>query len=108
MADVVLQEAMKDRSFAGLFPYANNTPQKVFAGQEPYVPVAVVVDALDELQSGGGGGGYATGGSMQQAASMQLQACHLKCKQVHESCMQQSGSAPQCVQQAKACFMQCQ
>jgi hypothetical protein len=53
MTDTVLGDAIKYRSFAGMFPYSCNAPMKIFAGNEPSVPVSVMVDALDAMQRGG-------------------------------------------------------
>lgn len=86
MTDVVLQDATRDRSFAGLFPYASNVPMKVFAGNEPSVPVSVLVDALDEMQ--GGGASQGTQAAAQARLAPQLSACMAQCQKQHESCLQ--------------------
>lgn len=52
MAGIIYESAMKDLSFAGPYPYASNTPQKVFAGEERSVPIGYVMEALNEIQSG--------------------------------------------------------
>lgn len=55
---------------------------KVFAGNEPTVPVSVVVDALDSLQAAGHGhGGKKKGGSNMQyaAAAPEFLQCMSTC-----------------------------
>jgi len=90
MTEVVLRDATRDRSFAGLFPYASNAPMKVFAGNEPAVPVSVLVDALDEMQ-GGSASGAAQAGAQSQLAP-QLNACMAQCQKQHESCVQSAAN----------------
>ena len=86
MTDTVLFEAIRDRSFAGLFPYSNNTPMKVFAGHEPSVPVSVLIDALDEMQAGGAS--HAARAGAKASLVPQFGACVNQCQKQHESCLQ--------------------
>jgi len=104
-ADVVLKDALQDRSFAGLFAYSSNVPMKVFAGNEPAVPVSVLVDALDALQGGSAPMGAAK--AMQYAAAAQPSACQNSCMQSFQACMASGGSESTCVPQANACASQC-
>jgi hypothetical protein len=104
-ADVVLKDAIQDRSFAGLFAYSSNVPMKVFAGNEPAVPVSVLVDALDTLQGGSAPKGAAQ--AMQYAASAQLSSCQKSCLAQHEACMSDGSQPASCVASAQACAMQC-
>jgi hypothetical protein len=104
-ADVVLKDAMQDRSFAGLFAYSSNVPMKVFAGNEPSVPVSVLVDALDTLQGGSAPKGAAQ--AMQYAASAQLSGCQASCMAQHESCMSGGNAPGTCVASTQACAAQC-
>ncbi len=85
MADTVLGDAIKYRSFAGLFPYSSNAPMKIFAGNEPSVPVSVMVDALDAMQRGG-----ASRDDQAVAKSHlnhQPNACVAQCAIQHTSCV---------------------
>lgn len=101
-ANLILAEGLRDRSFAGLFPYETNTPQKVFAGNQPYVPVSTMVDALDALQKGKGPGSpYAAG--LYQAAVGRKDECRDGCMQTLQAC----GTGNDCMQQAHSCAQQC-
>jgi len=51
--DVIVNFMEADPSFAGIGAYYSNVPMKVFMGNEPTVPVAVVAEALNRLQLGG-------------------------------------------------------
>jgi hypothetical protein len=99
-ADLVIRDARQSRSFAGLFAYSSNVPMKVFAGNEPCVPVSVVVDALDTIQQGGA--------SKHEAAHMKkhmdpgMSACQEVCMQEHAHCMLAPSNAQACVSQAQA------
>jgi hypothetical protein len=52
MANLVKDFLQADPSFAGAGAYYNQTPMKVFMGNEPAVPAVVVAAALDQLQGG--------------------------------------------------------
>lgn len=51
--EVIVNYMEADPSFAGIGAYYSNVPMKVFMGNEPCVPAAVVAEALDRLQFGG-------------------------------------------------------
>lgn len=104
-ADVVLRDALQNRSFAGLFPYASNVPMKVFAGNEPAVPVSVLVDALDTLQAGQAPRGAAK--QMQYAAAVRPSECHTACHRSLEMCMQNGGDQSSCMSSANSCAAHC-
>lgn len=103
MADIVLQDALRDRSFAGLFPYASNTPMKVFAGNEPAVPVAVIVEALDDMQAGSANSKVASGAKERIAPKVNM--CMSQCQQQHEACLQAAGGSMSAV--PKDAWAQC-
>ncbi len=94
---------MRDRSFAGLFPYASNAPMKVFAGNQPAVPVSVLVDALDTMQGGGATKGQAE--QMRYAAGAKLSACQSTCQAQYQQC---AASAQGSTDAAKACHASAQ
>jgi hypothetical protein len=104
-SDIVLNDALQDRSFAGLFAYSSNAPMKVFAGHDPAVPVSVLVEALDTLQGGCAPKGAAP--AMHHAASAQLKSCQKSCLTQHETCMSSNNTPASCVASAQACAMQC-
>lgn len=104
-ADVVLRDALQNRSFAGLFPYASNAPMKVFAGNEPAVPVSVLVDALDAMQGGNAPNSGAK--KMKYAAAARADSCQMGCMQSFESCMKSGGDQSLCVSSANTCASQC-
>lgn len=103
-ADVVLTDAMQDRSFAGLFPYSNNGPMKVFAGNEPSVPVSVLVDALDSLQAGSGSKGAAK--AMHVAAAAH-EPCMAACSAHNNKCMKSGKTQSECARAAQMCKEAC-
>ena len=105
VADILIKDGMQDRSFAGLFAYSSNVPMKVFAGNEPTVPVSALVDALDMLQSGSAPKGAAK--AMQYAASPQLSDCQKTCLAQHQTCMSSGSNPGSCVSSAQACASQC-
>ena len=101
-SNIILREGLRDRSFAGPFAYVQNTPQKVFAGNEPYVPLPTMVHALDALQQGKGPGDpYAAG--MQKAAAGHLSQCHRECLQSHQC----DPKDQHCMKQVHQCAQQC-
>lgn len=104
-ADNLLMDALQDRSFAGLFAYSSNVPMKVFAGQEPTVPVSALVDALDALQGGSAPKGAVR--AMHDAASAQLSGCQKACLNQHEACMAGGGNPGGCSSSAQACASRC-
>ena len=105
-SDIVISDAIQDRSFAGLFAYSSNVPMKVFAGNEPTVPVSVLVDALDALQGRNAPSGVAR--SMQYAAAAHPTGCQTSCLQSFETCVKGGGDQGSCVKSANACANQCQ
>jgi hypothetical protein len=50
--DVIINFLQADVSFAGVGAYYSQGPMKTFEGMEPCLPLAVVVEALDKMQSG--------------------------------------------------------
>lgn len=103
--DVVLTDALQDRSFAGLFAYSSNVPMKVFAGNEPSVPVSVLVDALDAMQAGKAP--KAAARNMQYAAAANPSSCHASCMQSMQVCLGAGESQGNCTNAARACAAQC-
>jgi hypothetical protein len=106
-ADVVLMDGLRDRSFAGLFAYSSNVPMKIFAGNEPSVPVSVLIDALDTLQGGQASKGGAA--QMHGAASAHIHHCQADCMLEHSTCMMTAGvgGAQSCVAITQACNSNC-
>ena len=51
--DVVVNFMQADPSFAGVGAYYSQSPAKTFMGAEPCIPLAVVAEALDQMQKGG-------------------------------------------------------
>jgi hypothetical protein len=85
MTEAVLGDAIKYQSFAGMFPYSSNAPMKTFAGNEPSVPVSVMVNALDAMQRGA-----ASRGALAEAKSHlnhQPNDCVAQCTTQHTSCL---------------------
>jgi hypothetical protein len=78
MSDIILGDAMKDRSFAGLFPYEKNGPMKVFAGDAPVVPPETQVNAAIV-----GLGEAIVAGQMADKAPR----CFPQCQKMYNECM---------------------
>ena len=79
------QMAFADRSFAGPFPYATNTPEKVFAGIEKPVPLAAVQEIISEGLVNGGGGGTSDA-QIRRAVAPQL-LCATDCSEQFFQCV---------------------
>lgn len=105
-SDQVLKDGLRDRSFAGLFAYTSNVPMKVFAGNEPAVPVSVLVDALDALQSGHASKHGAA--QMHGAATAHMSKCQEACMGMHGACMQMGMDPQICVSSTQECGKLCE
>ena len=80
------QMAFADRSFAGPFPYATNTPEKVFAGIEKPVPLIAVQELIEENLGGGGGGGSVSDAQIRKAVSPMI-GCMGGCNEEFFKCV---------------------
>lgn len=78
-------QASEDPSFAGPFAYYSNVPMKVFAGNLASPPTAVLIEALNRIQSGGAKGENLMG--VGKALEMDCGACESACNAGFNTCL---------------------
>ena len=88
--EFLAQQASEDVSFSGPFAYYSNTPMKVFAGSLESPPTAVLIEALNRIQSGGAQPEAVK--EMGQALEMQSDKCYKACVTGFQECLGGGGS----------------
>ena len=117
-AQLVMQAAAEDRSYAGAFAYDSQTPHKVFMGEVPCVPLPTVVDALDQSAGQGAGLKPQDIDALRKVIGMDVASCSTKCSPALWECVANSSGktlgdklaesqVQACMQHSLACYQSC-
>lgn len=121
-AEVIVNAAAQDNSYAGAFAYESQAPRKVFMGESPCVPMPTVAQALEKTAAAGHGGGGALSSqeveALRKVIGMDVAGCAAQCTLPMWECMSQvpgktlsekmqDKSAQVCNQRARACYQSC-
>ncbi len=88
--------ALRDRSFAGPYPYSDSTPFKILAGNEKSMPLPDLMQVLDSIQRGQGSQ-YAA--AMKGTVTAQVPELDTKCSRIFEMCLgRENNNYEKCIQ----------
>ena len=109
-AEILLNAANQDRSYAGAFAYESQTPHKVFMGQSPCVPLPTVMEVIQGSAPAGPG----DMNTLRKVIGMDVASCSAQCTpQMHSCLASTSGNladkmgSGKCLQETLSCYQSC-